>query len=284
MHYQYRLGHTLSKIVRKVCKAIWDVLLEETIPKFSEQRWLEIANGFEKVANFPNCLGALDGKHVRIIKPDFSGSKYFNYKKFHSIVLFAVADANYYLNYIEVGSCGRESDSTIFENSKLNKMLQDGKACIPNGRPLPGTVSPPMPYMFLGDEAFSLSEHIMRPFTGTFLSHKKRIFNYRLCRGRRFVECAFGILTNKWRIFHRAINVELELTILIIKSCCVIHNYIRKRDGFEFEDTLSIKVLHDTETNVPTARGGRPLTARRNVLADYFVSSVGSVPWQDSRI
>lgn len=109
LNYQYRLGHsTICKIVRKVCDAVWKVLVKECIPEFSEQRWLETAEGFQKEANFPNCLGALDGKHVRIVKPDLAGSQYFNYKKFHSIVLFVVADAYYQFSYVEVGSCGRE--------------------------------------------------------------------------------------------------------------------------------------------------------------------------------
>ncbi|KDR23654.1 hypothetical protein L798_14162, partial [Zootermopsis nevadensis] len=166
--------------------------------------------------------GALDGKHVRIVKPDFSGSQFFNYKKFHFVVLFVFADANYLFNYVDVGSRGRESDSTIFENSKLYKMLENGQASIPKGQPLPETTGPSMPYTFLGDEAFSLSDFVMRPYNETFLSYKKRIFNYRLCRGRRYVECAFGILTNKWRIFHRPINVKLNCTISIIKCCCIL--------------------------------------------------------------
>lgn len=33
----------------------------------TEDRWKEIINGFLKTAQFPNGLGAVDGKHKRII-------------------------------------------------------------------------------------------------------------------------------------------------------------------------------------------------------------------------
>lgn len=282
LHYQFRLGHTtIGRIARRVCKAVQHVLMKECIPTFTPERWQENARIFQERANFPNCLGALDGKHVRIEKPDFSGSQFFNYKKYNSIVLFVVADANYLFNYIEVGSYGRESDSTIFENSKLNYLIKNDQANIPEGTPLPGTVNPTMPYTFIGDEAFSLSEAIMRPYTGTFLTHKKRVFNYRLCRARRYVECAFGILTNKWRIFHRPMNLNLEFIISIVECCCILHNFVRARDGYDFDDTLTVWGLEDMVHARSSRQAGRPVNERRNVLADYFVSDVGKLSWQD---
>ncbi|KAJ8878171.1 hypothetical protein PR048_022638 [Dryococelus australis] len=49
--------------------------------------------------------------------------------------------------------------------------------------------------------------------------------------------CVFGILYNKWRIVHRAMNVSEHFTIAIVKACYVVHNCVRDRDGFRYEDT-----------------------------------------------
>lgn len=286
LHLTYRIGHTtVGRILRKVCKVIWDTIREESFPQFTETRWKEIAERFQETCHFPNCLGAIDGKHVRIRKPKLSGSLFHNYKNYFSVVLLAVADADYKFIYIDVGAFGKDSDSTIFQKSDFYKKLANDELKIPKSQPLPGTDGPRMPYTFVADEAFALSEHVMRPYSGKILSEKKRVFNYRLSRARRNVESAFGILSNKWSIFHKAINVDLPFAITLIKTCCALHNFVRSRDGVQFQDILSVQGIVDVDQDTtPPARPPLQSTQRRNMLADYFVSEAGSVPWQHKYI
>lgn len=96
------------------------------------------------------------------------------------------------------------------------------------------------------------SPDIMRPFSGKVLSDTKRIFNYRLSRARRNVECAFGIFSNKWKIVNKPINGNLDLSILVVKTCCALHNFIRTRDGFNVEDVMTIEGLIEIERDLPT--------------------------------
>ncbi|XP_025407183.1 protein ANTAGONIST OF LIKE HETEROCHROMATIN PROTEIN 1-like, partial [Sipha flava] len=125
LHYNYRIGRsTASEVVRKVCKSIWNRLKEICIPIPDQAMWLKIAKEFNERANFPNCLGAVDGKHILIIKPERNGSLYMNYKHYFSIGLLAIADANYKFIYVDFGSYGKDSDSTIFKNSALWENLK----------------------------------------------------------------------------------------------------------------------------------------------------------------
>ena len=66
----------------------------------------------------------MDGKHVMLQAPMNSGPKYYNYKHYFSIVLFALVDADYNFLYINVGCQGRISDSGVLKNCKLYKNLK----------------------------------------------------------------------------------------------------------------------------------------------------------------
>lgn len=84
------------------------------------------------------------------------------------------------------------------------KGLERGTLSVPPDSPLPGTDTPTH-YVILADEAFPLKPYLMRPYPGRNLDVCKKIFNYRLSRGRRVVENAFGLLAQKFRIYFRPI-------------------------------------------------------------------------------
>ena len=64
---------TVAGIVHQVCTAIWDCLLPDYMPIPDKAAWRKIATGFQQL-DFPNCLGAMDGKHVVIEAPPSSGT------------------------------------------------------------------------------------------------------------------------------------------------------------------------------------------------------------------
>jgi hypothetical protein len=63
--------------------------------------------------NFPNCIGAIGGKHVKVQAPPNSDSKFFNYKHSFSVVLLALVNVLYTFTVVDIGSYGRNSDGGI---------------------------------------------------------------------------------------------------------------------------------------------------------------------------
>lgn len=128
---------------------------------------------------------------------------------------------------IDVGSYGRHSDSNIFENSDFYRHDLLGKTIL-SPKPLPGT-NEPVPHVLIGDEGFALQTFLMRPLPRATTLHdtRKRRYNYSLCRARRIVENSFGILAEKWRIFHRPMECHVEKAILVTKAACCLHYYVR---------------------------------------------------------
>ena len=169
------------------------------MPKTPDQ-WDVVASEMERRWNFPNCLGAMDGKHVNIFAPARSGSLFFNYKKTFSIVLLAFCNASYEFIMVDIGEAGRQSDAGVFANSNIGHCITNNLLAAPKPKVLRGTTHE-FPYVFVADDAFPLRMNIIKPYSETRMEIEKVIANYRISRARRIIENAFGILTARFRIF-----------------------------------------------------------------------------------
>nr|XP_039250079.1 putative nuclease HARBI1 [Styela clava] len=294
--FSYRIHKTtISRIIPETCAAIWDSLQPVFMAVPSENQWKIIANDFKQLWQFPNCVGSIDGKHVVIQAPANSGSSFFNYKKTFSLVLLAVSDAKYRFIYVDVGAYRRQSDGNVFASSSFGKKLLDGSLDLPKSTILEGMIEP-LPHVFLGDEAFPLKTNLMRPFPGTGLSRRSRIFNYRLSRARRVVENAFGIMVSRFRIFRRPICVSPARTDHIIKACTVLHNFLRYDSNYFEADFVDHEVsegavqwkAEENSAMLNIRKIGRPSAKEagkvREQFSEYFVSEKGALPWQDKYV
>ena len=159
---------------------------------------------FEDRWHYPNSIGAIDamdGKYILVKQPWHSGFYYFNYKGTFSIVLLALVDVDYKFLYAEVGCNGKISDGGVYCNTSLCDAIQNNILNIPKLRLLDGGETV-LHYVIVGDNAFPLKENLTKPYPFWALFYEKRTFNYRLSRARRIVENPFGILTNRFYLFH----------------------------------------------------------------------------------
>ena len=153
--------------------------------------------------NVPHTVGSLDRKHIVMKKPKKSGSDYYNFKGFFSLVLLALDDAEYRFMWIDWGSSGSCSDAQIFKRSLLRENIENGSLGIPAPEPF-GEGGPDLHYFLLGDDAFALMPWMVKPYSRRhsrqLIREERRIANYRISRGRRVVENAYGILVSCFRV------------------------------------------------------------------------------------
>ena len=194
----FRVGaNSISKLVPDTCEAIIQEYMEEVlICPSTPEGWKAVAKEFGQAWNFHHTIGALDGKHIAIQPPPNTGSYYYNYKGYHSIILLALVDAKGKFMYVDVGANGSTSDGGVFQHSHLRRALETGAACLPHPEALPGD-NTPVPYFIVGDYAFPHRDWLQRPYPHLGLTPAKRDYNYRLSRARRIVENAFGMWANR---------------------------------------------------------------------------------------
>ncbi|XP_049763762.1 uncharacterized protein LOC126263687 [Schistocerca nitens] len=270
----FRLGvSTVSVLVKDVCMAIWESLAPIHLPTPTVSRFKEIASEMHTRWGFPNCVGCIDGKHIRVQCPKLSGSMFYNYKQYYSIVLQAVADANYKFIAVDVGAYGKQSDAGVFKESMLYKKLTNGELLLPPPTRLEGMCQE-LPYVILGDEAYPLLENLMRPFPRRNLDNEKILYNDMHSRARKVVECAFGIMTNKWRLLRKEIETSVDVADHIVKCICLLHNIVIDREGCNVE---AEKFCNNADMQTAGATFNRNSTLRsktvRNTFVEYFVKN-----------
>lgn len=226
--FAYRISPTsISKFIPEVLQALKLKLVPKHLPPPDKIDWEKIAEEFWSRWSFPNLLGALDGKHVRIVAPDKTGSLFFNYKNYFSTVLLALVDAHCKYIIVDVGSYGKEGDAGIFNKSHMGQLIQSGHA-FPEPQYLPNS-NILLPHVVVGDDAFRLDKHLVKGYCKkqALEDRHKRNFNYHVSRVRRVSENAFGIMCAVFRIFFTPINVLPQTVDLIVIVCCALHNFLR---------------------------------------------------------
>jgi hypothetical protein len=161
------------------------------------------------------CVGALDGWLCRIKVPlgkDTSNIRaYFSgHYQCYGVNVQAACDSRCRFTYLSCRSPGGTGDSRAFYGAALSNFLQE----IPRG------------FYVVGDAAYTLSSSLLVPYTGGDKRNKHNdVFNFHLSQLRIKIEQAFGLLVNKWRVFKKALEINLKRVPALIECCMRLHNY-----------------------------------------------------------
>ncbi|XP_044761191.1 uncharacterized protein LOC123318582 [Coccinella septempunctata] len=208
----------------------------------------------------------------------------------------ALVNSNYEFIFVDVGKNGRLSDGGVIESTEFYHKLMNGQLNLPDNSFTDNNLN----FVFLGDDAFPLQEHFLKPYPQRDLSYENRIFNYRLSRARNVSENAFGLIAARFRILHVPIHMRYPENIsYVVLAICSLHNFLRKRDtsystsaSFD-QENMATRELQLGEwrkntaemTNLRSFRRTATTAAKdnRNNYRDFF-NSDGSVDWQDEML
>lgn len=74
-------------------------------------------------------------------------------------------------------------------------------------------------------------------------------------------------------------TTSVEFSVDIVKACVLLHNIVRKQDGYNYEGTFIRPDLLPFVNN-EEYRVGRSVHSVRDKFADYFISPEGELQWQ----
>ena len=158
----------------------------------------------------------------------------------------------------------------MLTESSVFRHLEAGSFNLQSPRQIPRT-NITLPYVLVGDQEYPLKEYVMRPYPSDndIVSRQKEIFNYRLGRARRTVECAFGILVAKWRCLKTELQANPEHVDTIIRTVCLLHSIIIDKEGVN--ETVAMTQITPKTTVLLEAQGATTVLNKIHVV--YETSS-----------
>ena len=219
-------GSTISEIVNQVATC-FEKVQHLLFIRPTNERQQEIANDPKFSGFFDDCIGALDGCHCSAATND----PLFRNHKHHMMSQNVLGVVNFNLTFSAVvaGWEGCAHDGAV---------LADGLT--------KGLTTFPGKY-YVGDADYGLSRYCLTPYRGVRYhlreweiagrrpENARELFNLRHASLRNVIERAFGILKKRFPILVRMTSYPMETQVRLVKSCFMIHNFIKLNQGYEDE-------------------------------------------------
>lgn len=116
--------------------------------------------------------------------------------------------------------------------SELLSTVYEGRLWGPPSKPLPCTMESSFHLSLWPDKALTLTENLMSPYSGRGLSHKQKIFHYRLSHARR--------------VLLSCIQLYVENVFKMELVCCVLHIAVYSIMYYMIRREAPLNLLHQT--------------------------------------
>ena len=124
-------GSTICMIVPETCRAIWDTLQLRVMPTPDMRRLNSVAQDFARIWQFPNIVGAIDGKHVVMQAARSPNLNFLIAKRRTATSSWLWLMPTIIFSWFDVGGYGRSSDAGIFSRSTFGHRLMEGEPPLP---------------------------------------------------------------------------------------------------------------------------------------------------------
>lgn len=205
-------------------------------PTMNEYR--EISVGFRMKQGIDGIIGAIDGCHVRIRRPQEHQEAYVNRHKYCSVLIQGVVDHRKRFLDVYCGEPGSIHDARLLRKSNIYSKAQDNPQFFGEN-------------FLLGDSAYPSLRWLVPPFKDNgALSANQKIFNFKHSSSRIVVEHTFGLLKGRFRRLHYLDNLNINTAVQIIMVSCILHNICQM-----YKDNTPIELynVQDQVDNTPEA-------------------------------
>ncbi|XP_060960618.1 uncharacterized protein LOC115723519 [Cannabis sativa] len=207
-----------------------------------------------------DCIGAIDGTHVRVSLPVDKQIPYIGRKGFPTQNIMAVCGFDMLFTFVWAGWEGTAHDTRIFLEALRNTNLNFPKP--PNGYPnMKGYLAP-----YKGQRY-----HLPQFQQGSQPSGYKEVFNHAHSSLRSVIERCFGVWKARWQILHRMPSYGYDKQVAIVTASMALHNFIRRETINEMDfpsyDEANNDFVDDDVQNINLARDESEMGVVRDKIA-----------------
>ncbi|XP_031126993.1 protein ALP1-like [Ipomoea triloba] len=264
----YRSIETVHHYFRSVLRAILTLYKKLIVLPDSELTPHEIISNPRFYPYFKDCLGAIDGTHIRASVPLDVQGRFRGRKGGTTQNVFAAVTFDLRFCYVLARWEGSAHDSRVLNDA----LTRPNRFKIPEGK------------YYLGDAGYGIRNGILTPYRGVryhlkeFSGHrpenKKELFNLRHSSLRTTIERVFGILKKRFRVLDAEPFWDFMIQVDIVLACCIIHNHIM---GIDPNDEINQALVDDdgslltlSHTQSEERHEARQWNAKRDEIAEQM--------------
>lgn len=215
-----RSGETVSRYFNKVLRAIGE-LRGELIKPPSLETPNKIAGNYRWDPYFKDCIGAIDGTHVRASVPRDIEHAFRGRKSYATQNVMAAVDFDLRFTYVLAGWEETAHDALVLRDA----LERENGLRVSQGK------------FYLVDAGYGAKPGFLPPFRGVRyhlnewgnnpVQNEKELFNLRHSSLHITVERAFGALKRRFKILDDATPFfPFKTQVDIVVACCIIHNWV----------------------------------------------------------